>query len=593
MRFRYLLIAVCSVFLLAACEVEISTTGDSEPSTSAQDQPTATASSEPDSDARDRRQSLSWDEVLDEVRSSVVTVRAIYPATEFDEAYRFDGTGIVLTDQGHILTTSGTVTGAESVLVSLSGDSSERTAQVLGSSGCDDLAIIQVDDLAGLVPATIGQLDSVGVGTEVASVGFPVGDFETVDPTISQGLISQLDQSIDQFDGLITHDGEMIDGVEGGPLVNQYGEVIGMNVMSMDDPDSSIGYAVPFDYAQSITGALQAGQNIRWLGISMMENEFPEIYETEDGVVVSLVVNGSPAEATGLQIGHVIIEMQGETITHYTDVCRVLRQYDDGDEIDLEVIGINEGLLERLAGTAVLGMPEASTPLEVIWSEAHDAAFDDESRDSEIDSEGGTGDSLMNWAKSISNPPASELDGSMTYGIGFGSAMVHLSHWAHCDGEWVHTDTETFNYEADIWIDTPRIGEPNPVFLTVQSVDYDIDGTFLIISGQEDNQTGEFTKHWDLTVDGIYIAGTMVNENFDPIEAGGYIWSHHYAEPCEPGNSELMMRSPAMSEGAIVGGYIGPETAYLEIIGSTWDGQREFIITIEAEMVGWDDLDFD
>lgn len=595
MRYRFLFVAVLAVFLLAACEVEINTAGEdrtsAEEPTAAAPVPAPSPTLEPTpDDEQEPEEPASWDDVIDLMSASIVRIQAYYDETAETDAFRWDGSGIVISETGHILTTSSLVTGADDVIVTIHESSETLTAEVLGSSGCDDLAVIQVTNPSGLVPVTTGTVGDLTPGAELGSIGFPLEDSDTASLNLDIGLVQQLDHSIPPLPSVIWHDGGMTEGSEGGALIDPSGTVYGMNVYSPESDQeaaTTAGVAVPMDYVEPLADSLIAGQNVRWLGVALIPNDFPEIYEVDYGVLVTHVAPDSPAAAIGIRAGDLITELGSETIQDYAHLCAASRQFDEGDAVEIGVVAIEDGLLQYLGGTFVYGDPDAGVALEVLWSEEHEMAFDEDERESETTQPG----SLIEWAMDSFSPPQSELAGPMTYGLGIGTADVHMTHWAHCDGEWFDVYEETINLNADIWIDEPRIGEPNPIYLTLQSSEYDVEGSFVIISGAEDEVTGEYMKFWDIEVDGIFFAGELVNENFDPLEAGGYIWSTHLDDPCNPSESEVTFRSPAMLEGAIVGGYIGPETAQIIIFGSSWDGMRDFLIEIDAQMASWEDLE--
>jgi S1-C subfamily serine protease len=598
MRYRYLLIAVFAVFLLAACEVEINTSGEErtsaeEPTVAAPTPaPSPTPEPTPD-DEQEPDQPSSWDDVIDLMSASIVRIQAYYDETAETYAVRWDGSGIVISESGHVLTTASLVTGADDVIVTLHDSSDTLTAEVLGSSGCDDLAVIQVTNPTGLVPVSVGSAGDLQAGAELATIGFPLEDSDTASLSLEFGLVQNLNQSLPPLPSVIQHDGGLSDGLEGGALVDPSGNVYGLSVYNPtmgEEADPSLGLAIPMDYVNSLVDLLTAGQNVRWLGVTLIPNDFPEIYDVDYGVLVSHVAPDSPAAAIGIRAGDLITELGSETIQDYAHLCATARQFDEGDAVDIGIVAIEEGWLQYLGGTFVYGDPDAGVALEVLWSEEHEAAFDDDDRTSEQEAELSESGSLLDRAINSFNPPQSELAGPMTFGLGIGTADVHLTHWVNCEGDWFDVYDEVISLGADIWIDEPRIGEPNPIYITLQSSEHDVEGSFIIISGAEDEVTGEYISYWDIEVDGIFFAGELVNESFDPLDAGGYIWSTHLDDPCSPSTSSSSFRAPAMLEGAIVAGYIGTETAEIIIFGSTWDGMRDFLIEIEAEMVSWDEL---
>lgn len=174
------------------------------------------------------------------------------PFTQYAEGA---GTGIVLDAEGHILTNAHVVAGAEQVIVHVNGE--DRSAEVLGGSLADDIAVLQLDDPSGVVPATFATSE-VAVGDPVVAIGNALA--LEGGPTVTQGIISALDRSIDtqqgHLDNLIQTDAAISSGNSGGPLANARGEVVGVNtaVASSNGMQqaSNIGFVIPIDHALAI-----------------------------------------------------------------------------------------------------------------------------------------------------------------------------------------------------------------------------------------------------------------------------------------------------------------------------------------------------
>lgn len=167
------------------------------------------------------------------------------------------GTGIVLDAAGHVLTNAHVVAGAETVTVNVNGE--ERSAEVLGGSLTDDIAVLQLDDATGVVPATTAT-DAIAVGDPVVAIGNALA--LEGGPTVTQGIVSARGRSIDtssgHLDGLLQTDAAISSGNSGGPLANAAGEVVGINTAvassSGDRQASNIGFVIPIDQALAIAG---------------------------------------------------------------------------------------------------------------------------------------------------------------------------------------------------------------------------------------------------------------------------------------------------------------------------------------------------
>jgi S1-C subfamily serine protease len=204
--------------------------------------------------------------VIDKVEPSVVTIKTEITVDQGRRSYTGEaaGTGIVLTADGEILTNAHVVADATSITVTLDGETTPRTAVVVGTDTVNDVALIKIVGASGLTPATIGDSSSVAVGDDVVAIGNAL-DLEG-GVTVTRGIVSALDRSIDvengKLSGLIQTDAAISSGNSGGPLANAAGEIIGMNSAGAASSDSvtaeNIGFAIAINQAMAIVGQLRA-----------------------------------------------------------------------------------------------------------------------------------------------------------------------------------------------------------------------------------------------------------------------------------------------------------------------------------------------
>jgi S1-C subfamily serine protease len=204
--------------------------------------------------------------VIDKIEPSVVTIKTEITVDQGRRSYRGEaaGTGIVLTADGEILTNAHVVADATSITVTLDGETTARTAVLIGADTTNDIAVIKIVGASGLTPASIGDSDSVAVGDDVVAIGNAL-DLEG-GVTVTRGIISALDRSIDvengQLSGLIQTDAAISSGNSGGPLVNAAGDIIGMNSAGAASSDSvtaeNIGFAIAINHAMAIVAQLRA-----------------------------------------------------------------------------------------------------------------------------------------------------------------------------------------------------------------------------------------------------------------------------------------------------------------------------------------------
>jgi putative serine protease PepD len=198
--------------------------------------------------------------VVSSLSSSVVSIETKITARQgpFVQEGEGAGTGIVLDDQGHILTNAHVVAGAESVTVTLAGETTARTATVVGSDADADVAVLKVDDTDGLVPADLGDSSALQVGDDVIAIGNALALEGGM--TVTEGIVSALDRQITteegSLGGLIQTDAAISSGNSGGPLVNAAGQVVGMNTAVASSSGtvaaSNIGFVIPIDTAASV-----------------------------------------------------------------------------------------------------------------------------------------------------------------------------------------------------------------------------------------------------------------------------------------------------------------------------------------------------
>ena len=243
---------------------------------------------------------------------------------------RGQGSGFITQKDGIIFTNAHVVSGADRVTVTLK-DGREFEGVVKGTDEVTDLAVVKIDAQGVDLPiAPLGTSDQVQVGDWAIAVGNPVG----LNNTVTLGIISTLTRSSAQvgipdkrIDFLQT-DAAINPGNSGGPLLNERGEVIGINTAIRPDANG-IGFAIPIDKAKSITSTLAAGKQVPhpYIGVQMRtltpelaqrNNKNPNspftIPEVE-GVLVVRVIPGTPAESAGLRIGDAITAIDGQAIT--------------------------------------------------------------------------------------------------------------------------------------------------------------------------------------------------------------------------------------------------------------------------------------
>ena len=282
---------------------------------------------------------------------------------------RGQGSGFITQKDGIILTNAHVVSGADRVTVTLK-DGREFEGVVKGKDDVTDLAVVQIQTLGVDLPvAPLGNSDSVRVGDWAIAVGNPVG----LNNTVTLGIISTLTRSSAQvgipdkrIDFLQT-DAAINPGNSGGPLLNERGEVIGINTAIRPDANG-IGFAIPIDKARTIADALAAGRQVPhpYIGVQMRtltpelarrnnsNPNSPFMIPEVEGVLVVRVLPNTPAESAGLRLGDVITAIDGEAINDAGQLQSVV----DGS-------GLNKSLqFTVMRGDRTLKLKVVTTQLE-------------------------------------------------------------------------------------------------------------------------------------------------------------------------------------------------------------------------------------
>jgi serine protease Do len=268
------------------------------------------------------------------------------------------GSGFVLSADGHIATNNHVVEGAGDIQVKLA-DGREFSAKVLGRDPKTDVALLKVE-ATGLPVIPLGDSTALQVGEPVMAIGNPFG----LDQTVTTGIVSATGRVIGSgpYDNFIQTDASINPGNSGGPLINSRGEVVGINtaIFSRSGGSVGIGFAVPSSLAKSVlTQLAEPGKVERgWLGVSIqpLTKELAKSFKRDEisGVLVSSVVDGSPAAKAGVKSGDVIVEFDGKRIAKSEDLPRLVAETPIGREVALVVVrdGVQTKLTARVAKLA-------------------------------------------------------------------------------------------------------------------------------------------------------------------------------------------------------------------------------------------------
>lgn len=267
------------------------------------------------------------------------------------------GTGIVIDDQGHILTNFHVVAGADQLTV-VGRDAKARSATVIGAFPENDIAVLRVDDPSGLEPLPLGSAAAMLVGDPVVAIGNALG-LDSSEPTVTTGILSAKNRTINTntgatLTGLLQTDAAINPGNSGGPLLNEAGQVIGINT-AIAGGAQNIGFAIPIDTVLPLVDQVLAGVGTPYIGISMVENsaDYQQRFglSTDKGVIVTDVLPAGPADQAGLRPGDIIIEVNGEDVTSADALADLVKSSAPGDTLTFTVVrGNQQGTVDVTVG---------------------------------------------------------------------------------------------------------------------------------------------------------------------------------------------------------------------------------------------------
>ncbi|HSJ83008.1 MAG TPA: trypsin-like peptidase domain-containing protein [Acidimicrobiia bacterium] len=257
------------------------------------------------------------------------------------------GSGVIYDADGLILTAAHVVRGNETVTVRFA-DGEQVEGTVLGGTEGADVAVVEVDR-TGLPAAELALDDDPRVGQLAIAVGSPWG----LQGTVTSGIVSAVDQAIPSGGSaraVLQTDAAINPGNSGGPLVDREGRVLGINVsiFSLSGANDGVGFAVPIDIAHDIAERLVAGEEIEgaFLGVRL------DVVESgQAGAVIAEVTPGSAADEAGLEVGDLVVEIDGARVPTREDLAAQVQTFRPGDTVDLVVI--RDG--EELTLTVTLG----------------------------------------------------------------------------------------------------------------------------------------------------------------------------------------------------------------------------------------------
>jgi serine protease DegQ len=254
------------------------------------------------------------------------------------------GSGVLINSEGIILTNHHVISDADEIDIALA-DGRKTTAQVIGSDPETDIAVLKINLNKLPPPITFGKIESVHVGDVVLAIGNPFG----VGQTVTSGIVSALGRDhvgINTFENFIQTDAAINPGNSGGALIDTHGNLIGINtaIYSSNGASMGIGFAIPVNLAKQIMDSILVNGSVTrgWIGveprnISKELKESLQLPSGTEGVLISGVLQGGPAERGGMRPGDVLLSVNNQAISDVRQLLNQIAHLVPGDKAQINI----------------------------------------------------------------------------------------------------------------------------------------------------------------------------------------------------------------------------------------------------------------
>lgn len=300
-------------------------------------------------------------DIVEQVSKSVVSIVTYVKSTSyFGRSYesQASGTGIIVTEDGYILTNKHVIDEAKKISVILEDGTTYKDVKVVAVDSLNDVAFLKLKDASGLTPAVLGDSKTVKVGQQVIAIGNALGEYQN---SVTAGVVSGTGRSLtasdaagystERLNDMIQTDAAINSGNSGGPLINAAGQVIGLNTANGNSSSSeNLGFAIPIAAVKGMLAQLkEKGEADRaYLGVYITELT-PDVAKDQnlpvsmgawlyaDNSIYSPILEDSPAEKAGLKEKDIITAVNGAKIGVAGSLSTLIGEYKPGDTVQLAV----------------------------------------------------------------------------------------------------------------------------------------------------------------------------------------------------------------------------------------------------------------
>ena len=284
-------------------------------------------------------------------------LRQFFGDRTYKEEVKSLGSGFVISPDGYIITNDHVAGNGKEITITTTGKEKIK-AVLVGTDPVSDISLLKVDR-KNMPYLKLGNSEDIIIGEWVIAIGNPFGLFEMSDkPTVTVGVVSATGMNLSVeggrvYRGMIQTDAAINSGNSGGPLINAMGDVIGVNAViytpnqgvSGVGGTAGVGFAIPINRVKSVVAELKKSGKVErefWTGLEInpIDQRVARYFglNSTEGVIVSDVQKGSPAERSGFKVGDILAEINGEHIVNETTVTEIVSEAKAGDILKLKVL---------------------------------------------------------------------------------------------------------------------------------------------------------------------------------------------------------------------------------------------------------------